>query len=64
VGDDRIDLPGFDALDALDADGVHTLRVAVDSPEVPTELIERADLVVDGPRAVVELLARLRAAVA
>jgi trehalose 6-phosphate phosphatase len=62
VGDDRIDLPGFDALDRLAEDGVHTVRVAVDSPEVPPELIERADVVAPNPKAVVELLERLSAA--
>jgi trehalose 6-phosphate phosphatase len=56
VGDDRIDLPGFDALDRLRDEGVHTVRVAVSSPEAPIELLERADIVVDGPPGVVELL--------
>jgi trehalose 6-phosphate phosphatase len=56
AGDDRIDLPGFDALDRLRDEGVHTLRIAVDSPEAPPELLERADVVVTGPPGVVELL--------
>jgi trehalose 6-phosphate phosphatase len=56
VGDDRVDLPGFDALDRLAEEGVHTLRVAVDSPEAPAELLERADIVVPGPAGVVKLL--------
>lgn len=64
VGDDRVDLPGFDALDRLREDGVHTVRVAVDSPEAPPELLERADLVVSGPAGAVELLDRLSAAAA
>jgi trehalose 6-phosphate phosphatase len=59
VGDDRVDLPGFDALDRLRDDGVHTVRVAVDSPEAPPELLERADVVVNGPGGVVELLDKL-----
>ena len=59
VGDDRVDLPGFDALDLLEADGLATLRVAVDSDEAPDELIERADVVVDGPIGAIALLARL-----
>ena len=59
AGDDRVDLPAFDALDALEEEGVTGLRVAVSSPEVPTELIERADLVVEGPPAAVELLSDL-----
>ncbi len=60
VGDDRGDLPAYDALDRLAATGaVHTLRVAVASTEAPPELLRRADLVVDGPLAVVDLLRRL-----
>jgi len=49
AGDDRVDLPAFEALDALRAEGVHTLRVAVASDEAPAELMDRADIVVDGP---------------
>jgi trehalose 6-phosphate phosphatase len=37
VGDDRVDLPGFDALDRLAEEGIATLRVAVDSAEAPPE---------------------------
>lgn len=59
VGDDRGDLPAFDALDRMAARGVHGLRVAVASDEAPGELLDRADLVVDGPPAVVGLLRRL-----
>ena len=56
VGDDRVDLPAFDALDALSEEGVATTRVAVDSDEAPPELLERADVVVSGPDGAVELL--------
>ncbi|MEA2451910.1 MAG: trehalose 6-phosphate phosphatase [Actinomycetota bacterium] len=56
IGDDRVDLPGFDALDVLADEGLATLRVAVDSDEVPPELIERADIVVEHPRAALEFL--------
>ena len=59
IGDDRIDLPGFDALDQLANENVHTLRVAVDSVEAPPELLDRADLVVPGPTGVIELLSML-----
>ncbi|HVF52419.1 MAG TPA: trehalose-phosphatase [Actinomycetota bacterium] len=59
VGDDRVDLPGFDALDQLHDEGMHTVRVAVDSSEAPAELLERADIVVDGPRGLLPLLRRL-----
>jgi trehalose 6-phosphate phosphatase len=61
IGDDRVDLPGFDALDRLEREGAATLRVAVDSAEAPPELIERADVVVDGPAGVLEFLERLSA---
>ncbi len=56
AGDDRVDLPGFDALDELAREGVATLRIGVDSPEAPAELLERADIVVDGPQEAAELL--------
>lgn len=58
AGDDDGDLAGFDALDRGQVTGrIHrTVRVAVRSPETPAELLERADLVVDGPPAFVALL--------
>lgn len=59
AGDDTVDLPAFDALDELERDGVATLRVAVSSDEAPAELLERADVVVEGPAGVIELLSRL-----
>lgn len=58
-GDDRVDLPGFDALDDLERHGVHTLRVAVSSAEAPAELLERADLIVERPAGAVEVLEML-----
>lgn len=58
VGDDVVDLPGFDALDELRAQAV-TLRVAVNSSEAPEELLRRADVIVDGPQGVVALLRRI-----
>jgi len=64
AGDDRGDLPAFDALAFLaergDLDGF--VRVAVDSDEAPAELVERADLVVAGPQGLFEWLAALAAA--
>lgn len=63
LGDDVGDLSAFDALDDLAAAGCHTVGVAVAGPEAPGELLERADLVVTGPEAAVELLAALAAAV-
>lgn len=59
IGDDVGDLPAFDALDRLAAAGTHTLKVAVASDEGPSDLLERADLVVDGPEGVLSLLREL-----
>jgi trehalose 6-phosphate phosphatase len=59
IGDDVGDLPAFDALDHLAQTGVHTLKVAVASDESPIALLERADLVVDGPAGVLALLHEL-----
>ena len=59
AGDDLGDLPAFDALDRLDERGVTTLRIAVASAEAPVELLDRADLVVDGPDGLVALLETL-----
>ncbi len=59
AGDDVGDLPGFDALDELDERGRATLRIAVDSAEAPLALLDRADLVVDGPEGLIALLETL-----
>lgn len=56
IGDDAVDLPAFDALDELEAEGVRVLRVAVRSDEAPAELLQRADLTIDGPAGVVAFL--------
>jgi trehalose 6-phosphate phosphatase len=58
AGDDRGDLAAFAAVEALAAGGVDGLRVAVASPEAPPELLDRADLAVDGPEGMAALLAR------
>jgi len=55
AGDDTTDLDAFEALAGLEL-GV---RVAVASAEAPPALRERADVVVDGPAAFLELLRRL-----
>ncbi|MEO7555555.1 MAG: trehalose-phosphatase [Acidimicrobiales bacterium] len=63
IGDDVGDLPAFDALDDLAADGTSTVRVGVRSDETPSELLDRADLVVDSPDgafALLQMLARSR----
>jgi len=60
VGDDRGDLEAFDALDRMAAEaGVDAVRVAVRSAEAPAELLERADVVVDGPEGALSLLRSL-----
>jgi trehalose 6-phosphate phosphatase len=59
AGDDVGDLPAFDAVDELRAEGVAGVLVCSASDEGPPQLRERADLVVDGPFGVVELLRRL-----
>jgi trehalose 6-phosphate phosphatase len=55
AGDDTTDLDAFAALDELEL----AVRVAVASEEGPAELLGAADLVVDGPAGVLELLRRL-----
>lgn len=59
AGDDIGDLPAFDALDRLAAQGLYTVRIGVRSDEAPEELLSRADAVVDGPDGVVEVLGQL-----
>lgn len=58
AGDDRGDLPAFAALAerAQRGDGFVGAAVALRSPEAPPALLERADLVVDGPAALAALL--------
>jgi trehalose 6-phosphate phosphatase len=56
LGDDVGDLPAYDALDRLAAAGVHVVRVAVSTPEAPPELLDRADVVVDGPAGALAVL--------
>jgi trehalose 6-phosphate phosphatase len=59
AGDDVADLEAFAALDTLAEQGCRTVKVAVRSPEVPDRLVQAADLVVDGPRGLLEMLRRL-----
>jgi trehalose 6-phosphate phosphatase len=61
LGDDRGDLPAFEVLAGLAADGIDTLAVAVDSDETPPELLHAADATVDGPEGALGLLAALAA---
>ncbi|SEG85478.1 trehalose 6-phosphate phosphatase [Thermomonospora echinospora] len=60
AGDDLGDLAAYAAIDELRAQGVPGVKVCSGSTEV-TALAEQADLVVDGPAGVVELLDRLAA---
>jgi trehalose 6-phosphate phosphatase len=55
AGDDATDLDAFDALDALPA----AVRVGVRSSEGPAAIVERADLVVDGPEGFAAVLEAL-----
>jgi len=59
IGDDLGDLPAFDGLDELATRGVDTIRVAVRSAELAPAVGDRADVLLDGPAAVVELIERL-----
>ncbi len=58
AGDDVGDIPAFHALEGLDP----AVRVAVSSEESPEALIERSDLVVDGPASLLSLLEGLTTA--
>lgn len=61
VGDDTTDLDAFRGLRAMVADGAlsEAICVAVSSDEAPPELAREADLTVDGPAGVRELLEAL-----
>jgi trehalose 6-phosphate phosphatase len=60
AGDDVADLQAFDAVRAARSDGVVGVTVAVRSAETPTPLLDRADVVVEGPQGMVDLLRGLR----
>jgi trehalose 6-phosphate phosphatase len=64
LGDDLGDLPAFAALDRLRAEGRPVAKVVVRSSELAPELLEVADLVVDGPAGALELLRSLAETVA
>jgi trehalose 6-phosphate phosphatase len=59
LGDDVGDLPAFAELQRLADEGVAAVRVAVRSDEAPEELLEAADVVVDGPEGARDLLQEL-----
>jgi trehalose 6-phosphate phosphatase len=56
AGDDLADVEAFEALERLSEGGVATIRVAVAGSEPAGELVEAADIVVEDPSALVELL--------
>lgn len=61
AGDDIGDLDAFDALDALAGEGIDVVRIVATSEETAPELVERADVVVDGPEGVASVLGELLA---
>jgi trehalose 6-phosphate phosphatase len=58
-GDDLGDLAAFHALDQLAPQGISTARIAVRSDEAPAELLQAADLIIDGPEGAAGLLRSL-----
>jgi trehalose 6-phosphate phosphatase len=64
--DDRGDLTAFDALDRAVVAGRlrHAVRIGVDSPEAPPELVRRADVTVEGPAGLAVLLSELGSVIA
>jgi trehalose 6-phosphate phosphatase len=63
LGDDVGDLPAFDALDTLSASGLQVFKILAQSEESDDELLRRADLILDGPSAMVALLFQIEAAI-
>jgi trehalose 6-phosphate phosphatase len=59
VGDDRGDLPAFEELARLRSAGVTTLAVGVSGAETPPEILDAADIVVEGTAGVMLLLRSL-----
>jgi trehalose 6-phosphate phosphatase len=59
AGDDAADLAAFAELERARGDGVAVLRIAVRSSETPSDLLDAADAIVDGPDGLVELLREL-----
>jgi trehalose 6-phosphate phosphatase len=55
AGDDTTDLDAFHALDGLDL----AVRVAVSSDEAPQELMQEADIAVESPAQLLDLMRRL-----
>jgi trehalose 6-phosphate phosphatase len=60
AGDDVADLEAFAAIDRLAAPGVVGVKIAVRSAETPEALLSAADVVVEGPPGLIDLLRGLR----
>jgi trehalose 6-phosphate phosphatase len=56
AGDDHADLEAFAALDRLRSSGALVVKVAVRGAETPVALLEAADVLVDGPAGLLDLL--------
>jgi trehalose 6-phosphate phosphatase len=56
AGDDLPDLEAFAAVEELRRSGLAGIRIAVRSANAPDEVMRAADLIVDGPAALLELL--------
>jgi trehalose 6-phosphate phosphatase len=61
AGDDLGDLPALEAIAALRAEGAATLSIASGGAETPPEVVRAADVTVDGPDGVIEVLRQLAA---
>jgi len=59
LGDDRGDLPAFEALARLRGNGMRVVRVGVATPETPDVLLAQADVAVDGPAGALAFLMAL-----
>lgn len=59
LGDDRGDLPAFEALARLRGNGMRVVRVGVATPETPDALLAQADVALDGPEGVLAFLTEL-----
>lgn len=59
AGDDVADLEAFEALGTLSSEGALVIRVAVRGAETPEALLDAADVIVEGPLGLVDLLRAL-----
>lgn len=62
AGDDVADLEAFRAIEQLAAQDVAGVKVAVRSDESPPALLDRADVILDGPGELIGLLRQLEEA--